>query len=111
MNRACLFLGILFLAAGIYFYSGKAVNHITAWKTMPEEEKKNPHSSPLPKCGDDDRHKRYHFLLSGAWYAFRKSGFYGVWSAGWSYPARMCTGSENPAGTRVQENSRQRSLR
>ena len=38
MNGACLFLGILFLAAGIYFYSGKAVNHITAWKTMPEEE-------------------------------------------------------------------------
>ena len=34
-----------------------------------------------------------------------------LWSAGWSYPARMCTGSENPAGTRVQENSRQRSLR
>ena len=29
MNGACLFLGILFLAAGIYFYSGKAVNHIT----------------------------------------------------------------------------------
>lgn len=62
MNGACLFLGILFLAAGIYFYSGKAVNHITAWKTMPEEEKENPHSSPLPKCGDDDRHKRYHFF-------------------------------------------------
>lgn len=40
MNGACLFLGILFLAAGIYFYSGKAVNHITAWKTMPEEEKR-----------------------------------------------------------------------
>ena len=38
MNGACLFLGILFLAAGIYFYSGKAVNHIAAWKTMPEEE-------------------------------------------------------------------------
>ena len=34
MNGACLFLGILFLAAGIYFYSGKAVN----------------------------RHKRYHFF-------------------------------------------------
>ena len=25
-------------------------------------KKKNPHSSPLPKCGDDDRHKRYHFF-------------------------------------------------
>ena len=43
MNGACLFLGILFLAAGIYFYSGKAVNHITAWKTMPEEEKRKIH--------------------------------------------------------------------
>ena len=47
MNGACLFLGILFLAAGIYFYSGKAVNHITAWKTMPEEEKRKIHIRPL----------------------------------------------------------------
>ena len=41
MNGACLFLGILFLAAGIYFYSGKAVNHITAWKTMPKKKEKS----------------------------------------------------------------------
>ena len=47
MNGACLFLGILFLAAGIYFYSGKAVNHITAWKTMPEEEKRKIHIRPF----------------------------------------------------------------
>ena len=47
MNGACLFLGILFLAAGIYFYSGKAVNHIAAWKTMPEEEKRKIHIRPL----------------------------------------------------------------
>ena len=111
MNGACLFLGILFLAAGIYFYSGKAVNHITAWKTMPEEEKRKIHIRPLCRNVGMMIATAVSFLLSGAWYAFRKSGFYGVWSAGWSYPARMCTGSENPAGSRVQENSRQRSLR
>ena len=55
-------LAFFFLAAGIYFYSGKAVNHIAAWKTMPEEEKRKIHIRPLPKCGDDDRHKRYHFF-------------------------------------------------
>ena len=106
MNGACLFLGILFLAAGIYFYSGKAVNHIAAWKTMPEEEKRKIHIRPLCRnVGMMIATSGIIFLLSG------KAGFYGVWSAGWSYPARMCTGSENPAGSRVQENSRQRSLR
>ena len=63
MNGACLFLGILFLAAGIYFYSGKAVNHIAAWKTMPEEEKRKIHIRPLCRnVGMMDRHKRYHFF-------------------------------------------------
>ena len=76
MNGACLFLGILFLAAGIYFYSGKAVNHITAWKTMPEEEKRKIHIRPLCRnVGMMIATSGIIFLLSGAWYAFRKSGF------------------------------------
>ena len=83
MNGACLFLGILFLAAGIYFYSGKAVNHITAWKTMPEEEKRKIHIRPLCRnVGMMIATSGIIFLLSGAWYAFRKSGF--LWCmVGW----------------------------
>ena len=83
MNRACLFLGILFLAAGIYFYSGKAVNHIAAWKTMPEEEKRKIHIRPLCRnVGMMIATSGIIFLLSGAWYAFRKSGF--LWCmVGW----------------------------
>ena len=68
MNGACLFLGILFLAAGIYFYSGKAVNHITAWKTMPEEEKRKIHIRPLCRnVGMMIATSGIIFLLSGAW--------------------------------------------
>ena len=112
MNGACLFLGILFLAAGIYFYSGKAVNHIAAWKTMPEEEKRKIHIRPLCRnVGMMIATSGIIFYSAEHGTRFVKAGFYGVWSAGWSYPARMCTGSENPAGSRVQENSRQRSLR
>ena len=83
MNGACLFLGILFLAAGIYFYSGKAVNHITAWKTMPEEEKRKIHIRPLCRnVGMMIATSGIIFLLSGAWYAFRTSGF--LWCmVGW----------------------------
>ena len=83
MNGACLFLGILFLAAGIYFYSGKAVNHIAAWKTMPEEEKRKIHIRPLCRnVGMMIATSGIIFLLSGAWYAFRKSGF--LWCmVGW----------------------------
>ena len=36
-------------------------------------KKKNPHSSPLPKCGDDDRHKRYHFFTQRSMVRDRKS--------------------------------------
>lgn len=80
MNGACLFLGILFLAAGIYFYSGKAVNHITAWKTMPEEEKRKIHIRPLCRnVGMMIATSGIIFLLSGAWYAFRKSGFLSIY--------------------------------
>ena len=80
MNGACLFLGILFLAAGIYFYSGKAVNHITAWKTMPEEEKRKIHIRPLCRnVGMMIATSGIIFLLSGAWYAFRKKRVFMVY--------------------------------
>lgn len=67
----------------IYFYSGKAVNHITAWKTMPEEEKRKIHIRPLCRnVGMMIATSGIIFLLSGAWYAFRKSGF--LWCmVGW----------------------------
>ena len=47
MNFTCLILGILFAAAGVFFYSGRAVNHITAWKSMSEDEKRKIRIGPL----------------------------------------------------------------
>lgn len=64
MNFTCLILGILFAAAGVFFYSGRAVNHITAWKSMSEDEKRKIRIGPLClECGDYDFHKR-HYLYS-----------------------------------------------
>ena len=60
MNFTCLILGILFAAAGVFFYSGRAVNHITAWKSMSEDEKRKIRIGPLCR---NDFHKR-HYLYS-----------------------------------------------
>ena len=56
---------------------------ITAWKTMPEEEKRKIHIRPLCRnVGMMIATSGIIFLLSGAWYAFRKSGF--LWCmVGW----------------------------
>lgn len=83
MNGSCLFLGILFLATGIFFYSGKAVNHIAAWKLMPEEEKRKIHIGPLSRnIGTMITASGVIFLCSGISSVFREGAF--LWSMiGW----------------------------
>lgn len=39
MDFTCIFFGIIFVAAGIVFFLGKGHIHLSAWKTMPQEEK------------------------------------------------------------------------
>lgn len=76
MNGVCLFLGVLFLAAGIFFYSGKAVNYIAAWKMMPEEEKKKIRVRPLCRnVGTMIAASGVIFLCSGISSAFREGAF------------------------------------
>lgn len=39
LNLTCIFFGIAFILAGIWFALGKGHIHLTAWKNMPSEEK------------------------------------------------------------------------
>lgn len=40
MQLQCLIFGILFLAGGIFFFSGAAIPRMKEWKVLTEEEKK-----------------------------------------------------------------------
>ena len=71
--------GVLFLGAGLLFAAGKLHLHLTAWKQMTPEEKRDIRIRPLCRniggmialCG-------LLFLLAGLWPAFRVHGF--VWA-------------------------------
>lgn len=39
MNFTCIFFGLVFVLAGIWFSFGKGYLHISSWKNMPSEEK------------------------------------------------------------------------
>lgn len=39
MNFTCIFFGLIFVLAGIWFSFGKGYLHISSWKNMPSEEK------------------------------------------------------------------------
>lgn len=39
MNFTCIFFGLVFVLAGIWFSFGKGYLNISAWKNMPSEEK------------------------------------------------------------------------
>ena len=41
MDFTCIFFGIIFLTAGIVFFLGKGHIYLSAWKSMPQEEKNN----------------------------------------------------------------------
>lgn len=47
MNVTCIFFGILFTIAGFLFACGKGHIHLSAWKEIPQEEKKRIQIVPL----------------------------------------------------------------
>lgn len=78
MDFICVFLGILFTIVGFLFFFGKAHIHLSAWKNMPQEEKKQIQIVPLCRniggviilCG-------IIFLLKGLWVEFSNHWFMG----------------------------------
>ena len=76
MNITCIFFGIIFLITGILFAAGKVHEHITAWKNMPEEEKRRIRISPLCRnIGGVIALSGVIFLISGFWQGFRDRVF------------------------------------
>lgn len=83
MNGTCLFLGLLFVSAGVFFYCGRAVEHIAAWRRMPEEEKARIRIRPLCRnIGSMIAASGVLFVLGGVCSSFRDGAL--VWCmVGW----------------------------
>lgn len=47
MDFTCIFLGILFTLAGLWFAFGKGYLHLSLWKNMPQKEKDKLRIIPL----------------------------------------------------------------
>ena len=76
MNFTCIFLGILFCIAGIMFACGKVHVHLSAWKAMPEEEKRKIKILPLCRnIGEVIALNGVVFLLKGLWTGFSEHWF------------------------------------
>lgn len=78
MNIPFLFLGIIFLGFGIYFYSGRALVHLSAWQAMDETERR--HIRIIPLCqnvGMVIGASGLIFILGALWATFRQSAF--IW--------------------------------
>lgn len=76
MNFTCIFLGILFCLVGIVFACGKGHIHLSAWKAMPEEEKKKIEIIPLCRnIGEVIALNGEIFLLKGLWSGFSEHWF------------------------------------
>ena len=72
MNLTCIFFGIMFLITGILFANGKIHKYITAWKNMPEEEKRKIRIRPLCRnIGGIIALSGIIFLINGFWQGFR----------------------------------------
>ncbi len=76
MNFTCIFFGILFCIAGIIFACGKGHVHLSAWKAMPEEEKRKIKILPLCRnIGEVIALNGMIFLLRGLWSGFSEHWF------------------------------------
>lgn len=79
MDFICVFLGILFTIVGFLFFFGKAHIHLSAWKNMPQEEKKQIQILPLCRnIGGVIILSGIIFLLKGLWGGLFKPLVYGV---------------------------------
>lgn len=78
MDFICVFLGILFTIVGFLFFFGKAHIHLSAWKNMPQEEKKQIQILPLCRnIGGVIILSGIIFLLKGLWVEFSNHWFMG----------------------------------
>lgn len=78
MDFICVFLGILFTIVGFLFFFGKAHIHLSTWKNMPQEEKKQIQILPLCRnIGGVIILSGIIFLLKGLWVEFSNHWFMG----------------------------------
>ena len=76
MDYTCIFFGILFTVAGIVFVCGKGHIHLSAWKTMPQEEKDSIKIIPLCRnIGEVIGLNGIIFLAKGLWPGFERRWF------------------------------------
>lgn len=76
MDFTCILFGILFSIYGILFSTGKIHVHLTAWKTMPEEEKRKINILPLcMNIGEVITGCGIIFLVRGLWQGFTMHWF------------------------------------
>jgi uncharacterized membrane protein SirB2 len=76
MNLTSVLLGILIIAAGCLFAFGKGHIYLTAWKTMPQEEKRKIKIQPLCRnIGTMIVLSGMMFLLKGVWSGFDNQWF------------------------------------
>lgn len=79
MNYTCIFFGILFITAGIAFACGKVHIHMSAWKSMPTEEKERINILPLCRnIGEVIALNGILFLMKGIWSDFDNHWFTGT---------------------------------
>lgn len=76
MEFACVLFGILFIAAGVWFASGRGHIHLPAWEHMPQAEKERIRIQPLCRnIGEVIALNGAIFLAKGVWPGFRQHWF------------------------------------
>lgn len=76
MNISCIFFGILVCIVGIMFACGKGHIHLSAWKAMPEEEKRKIKILPLCRnIGEVITLNGLIFLVKGLWSGVSENWF------------------------------------
>ena len=79
MQVGCILLGILFTLIGILFAAGKIHGFLSAWKQMPEDEKKKIQMKPLCRnIGEVIALSGILFLIKGIWPGFQEHWFAGA---------------------------------
>ena len=76
MDYTCIFFGVLFTIAGILFASGRGHVHLSAWKSMSQEEKDKMKIVPLcHSIGGVIALSGIIFLMKGLWAGFSNHWF------------------------------------
>lgn len=89
MEFACVFFGILFIASGVWFASGRGHIHLSAWKNMPQAEKERIRIQPLCRnIGEVIALNGMIFLARGVWPGFQQHWFL-IAMAAWMVIAGM----------------------